>query len=286
MNYGTKLLQRLEKTTQTAEKPLVLIGIFDCISAAIATKNSLVEALFISGLGVTASRLGWPDIGFLTPEIVRDMLIQTRENHPTHHIIVDIDGGLGNQNVMTHVVKMMSTHGASAFTIEDQKDETKRCGHLGGKQVISLQHYQEKLDLALKNCGKACVIARTDAPNFDDALERVNMASTMGAPIVLVDGLDTIVKVKEIKNAANNAYVMINFIQGGKLPPISLSELKDSHVNIVNYSIPLLEPAMTTMANSLTELFDNDGSITDEATIGLKGYNELVHGVWQNFTSP
>lgn len=282
INHGKALLDRLNKI-KTNKKPLALIGIFDCLSSAIAANNPNVEALFLSGLGITASRLGWPDIGFLNPQMVRETLIQLRGNHPNHYIISDIDGGLGNKNTVISVVKMMDQYGASAFTIEDQKDETKKCGHFGDKEVIPIDEFKDRIKLALDHCGQSCVIARTDAPIFDQALERVSIAAELGAPIVLVDGLDKPEKIIKIKQVANNAYIMVNLIQGGKMAPISMTKLHKLGASIINFSIPLLEPAIYSMINALNELYKTNGVLPANPKIGLKGYNDIFHNIWQQY---
>ncbi len=279
-SHGHELASRL-----AAGRPLPAIGIFDMMSALVASRHPNTEALFLSGLGYTLSSLGWPDQGFLDGASVVDWVTRVRDNHPDKHLLVDIDGGLGNAHVLSRVVRSLERAGASAFTLEDQDDEAKRCGHLAGKKVVPLDVYSRKLEVALDYCGDTLVIARTDSTNFEDALQRVRRFVEIGAPIVLVDGLDEPQKLMRIKEAAGDAHVMVNLIAGGKMGPVTMSELYGYGASIVNFSTPLSDPALQAMEASLDQLYSADGRLPERPHFGLQRYVELVQDTWQQFLS-
>ena len=52
-------------------------------------------------------------------------------------IIADADAGFGGTTSVMKVAKMFIDAGVAGIHIEDQKAGVKKCGHLGGKVLIS-----------------------------------------------------------------------------------------------------------------------------------------------------
>jgi len=82
-------------------------------------------------------------------------------------IIADADTGHGGITSVLKITKMFIEMGTSGIHLEDQKHGSKRCGHLGGKVLVSTQEHIDRLvaarfqaDLMLN---PLVVIARTDA---------------------------------------------------------------------------------------------------------------------------
>jgi methylisocitrate lyase len=79
--------------------PIIAPGVYDCISA-LSVQKAGFPAAFVSGAAVTASVLGYPDVGLQTmPEILNQVRNMARcVDIP---LLVDIDTGYGNAlNVM------------------------------------------------------------------------------------------------------------------------------------------------------------------------------------------
>ncbi len=82
-------------------------------------------------------------------------------------IVADAEAGFGGPLNAFEIMKAMIEAGAAAVHFEDQLSSAKKCGHLGGKVVVSTREFIEKLvaaRLAADVMGvPTLLIARTDA---------------------------------------------------------------------------------------------------------------------------
>jgi isocitrate lyase len=82
-------------------------------------------------------------------------------------IVADAEAGFGGSLNAYELMKSMIEAGAAAVHFEDQLSSAKKCGHLGGKVVVPIREFIEKLTaarLAADVCGVPTIlIARTDA---------------------------------------------------------------------------------------------------------------------------
>ena len=78
---------------------------------------------------------------------------------PTTPVIADADTGFGGPANVARTVREYVRAGVAAMHIEDQV-QTKRCGHLMGKQVVSREEFLTRI--------RAAVIARDSIPGGSD----------------------------------------------------------------------------------------------------------------------
>jgi isocitrate lyase len=82
-------------------------------------------------------------------------------------IVADAEAGFGGSLNAYELMKSMIEAGAAGVHFEDQLSSAKKCGHLGGKVVVPIREFIEKLTaarLATDVCGVPTIlIARTDA---------------------------------------------------------------------------------------------------------------------------
>lgn len=82
-------------------------------------------------------------------------------------IIADGDAGFGGITSVMKLTKMFIEAGAGGIHIEDQKPGVKKCGHLGGKVLVSTRENVTRLQAArlqadIMGCDLV-IVARTDA---------------------------------------------------------------------------------------------------------------------------
>ena len=248
------------------------IGVYDVFSASIVAEY--YDGIFISGFGFAASYYGLPDIGFIAwPDIV-NFVQRVRTILPHHHIIVDIDDGYTDAEVACHVVHLLESVGASGVILEDQQ-RPRRCGHLDGKQIMELDSFLEKLQKVLATRKDLFVIARTDATDIDEIIRRVKAFAEVGADAILADGIKDLSILKKLRTVQSKP-LMFNQIAGGKSPPMSLPELENLGVSLVNYSTPCLFAAQAAIHDKMQLLQKQNGLLRKER-IGVQECNDFLH---------
>ena len=73
---------------------------------------------------------GTPKVDYLTP------------------IIADADAGFGGITSVMKLTKLFIESGSAGIHIEDQKPGAKKCGHLGGKVLVSVREAATRLHAA------------------------------------------------------------------------------------------------------------------------------------------
>lgn len=172
--------------------PVMIGQAFDCISAAVMAEAGYAS-ISVSGAGVSASRLGLPDLGLVT---LPDMVEATRRIHAliNRPLVVDIDTGFGGPLNTARTIEEMIHAGAAAVHIEDQV-AMKRCGQMSGIKVLPTEDYLQKVRAAVAARGGSdlVLIARVDAAadtGIDDAIDRGKRALEAGADLTQFEGLD------------------------------------------------------------------------------------------------
>jgi methylisocitrate lyase len=150
--------------------------------------------------------------------------------------------------------------GVAGFHIEDQI-LNKRCGHLAGKRVVSLEEYLARIRAAKftkDRLGSDIVlIARTDAlqqHGYDECIRRLKAARDIGADVGLLEGFTS----KELARQAVQDLapwpLLLNMVENGAGPVITTAEAKEMGFRIMIFSFACLAPAYLGIKNALERL--------------------------------
>ncbi|MGB7099436.1 MAG: oxaloacetate decarboxylase [Xanthobacteraceae bacterium] len=220
----TSLLARLHR-----QPILVAPGTYDSLTALIAERAGF-ETLYISGAGISHSRLGRPDIGLVSMSEVVQTVALIRDRVATH-LVVDADNGYGNALNVERTVRLLERAGANAIQLEDQ-NFPKRCGHLDNKSLISAQEMVGKVKAAVDTRASkdTVIIARTDAvavEGFDRAMARAALYREAGADMLFVEAPRQREELARIAALLGKSVpLMVNMVEGGKTPVLPASELE------------------------------------------------------------
>jgi len=129
--------------------------------------------------------------------------------------------------------------GASAIQLEDQQFP-KRCGHLSGKELVSMQEMSEKIRAALnsRQSGEFLIIARTDALTvfgLDEALRRGHQYLDEGADVLFVEAPTNEQELETIGKEFTSTPLMANMVEGGITPIVTAEELEEMGYDLVIY---------------------------------------------------
>lgn len=218
-----------------AERPLQIAGAINAYAALLAQRAGF-RALYLSGAGVANHSYGLPDIGRteLSDVLIDVSRITRRVELP---LLVDIDTGWDDP--MT-AVREIARAGAAAVHIEDQVP-AKLCGHLPGKQLVSVDEMIARVKAAV--AGKPdrdfVVMARTDAAANEGtsaAIARAQAYVAAGADMIFAEALLTLDDYKKFATALT-VPVLANLTEFGKTPLFTLEELRSTGIAMVLYPL-------------------------------------------------
>lgn len=237
------------------ERGVVMVpGAFNALVAR-AVAQAGFEACYISG-GATANVAGYPDIGLIT---LTEMTRTIREIADASKlpVIVDADTGYGEVECCVRTVVEYERAGAAALHVEDQVFP-KRCGHLDGKDLVSMQAMAEKVAAMARYrlSRDFVIIARTDARHvagFEDAVRRANAYRDAGADMIFPEGLQTEDEFKRFAKESPGP-LLANMTEFGKTPDIPAARFQELGYQVVIYPLSMMRLAMGHVARGLRAL--------------------------------
>ncbi len=224
-------------------RALVVPGCYDALSAKVIESCGF-EAVQISGYGLAASWLGKPDVGLVQMKDILDLTwnIVQAVNIP---VMADLDTGGGNAINTAHNIERVILMGAAGANLEDQVFP-KRCGHMAGKEVISVEEMEGKVRAAANIRNQLdphfVINARTDVyalEGLSAAIERCNRYLDAGADLVFIDGIRTRTDIEEAVSKIHGplSINLMDAVTGMKTELIPIPELKE--LGVARVSIPV-----------------------------------------------
>ena len=267
-------------------RPLVSPGVYDGYSARLVEAMGFKTAA-TTGSGLSNTRLGQPDIGILS-------LLENVDacRHLARSVSIpltaDADTGYGNAVTVYHTVQYFEEAGVVGINLEDQV-MPKRCGHMRGKEVVSVAEMCKKIEAATRARRDADFVinARTDSiatHGIDEAVRRAKAYAAAGADMIYPDAIRGEDDIRRVVEAVPGTPVQINMGFGVRSRPTSplipLRRLKELGVARVSAPRMLTAAALSGMRKALevmrTSMETGEAYDRPDLLVGIEDITDLM----------
>lgn len=244
------------RTLLAQDRFLMAAGAYDVISARLVEEAGF-PLVYYSG-GVSAGALGFPDFGLRT---LTEMVLQLEGvcRAVSVPVIADAEAGFGSVLNTVRMVLDFERIGVAGLHIEDQ-DSPRRCGHLGGKVLVSAAEHAAKIRAATENRTNpdTVIIARIDAiavNGLDDAMYRADAYLDAGADMLFFEAFESVKQMEKVcAHFASKTALVVNMVEGGKTPFLPARDLEDLGFNLAIYPVASVLAASYQMRKALRTL--------------------------------
>uniref|UniRef100_A0A7S0T8F5 Methylisocitrate lyase n=1 Tax=Pseudo-nitzschia delicatissima TaxID=44447 RepID=A0A7S0T8F5_9STRA len=332
--YPSDCLKDMLSEARSQQKSIQMIGVHDALSAQIfqqqhglkilqqqqnskSLSSSLPSlspmALFVSGFGVSAARLGKPDMSILTRYEQEDTarnIIQSVSSSSTFDpppVIVDGDTGFGGTANVRETIRRMAAIKAAAITIEDQVFP-KKCTYIAGSgiNIVSRKDATDRVKTALAakqeaeeaDGNRISIIARTDcrmALGLDEAIERCLAFQKLGADIVYAENLqskDEYLALRKAMSGGGDVRDLSSMATSDVAPMMlaqfqignddqrlySVDEVSSMGYEMILYGVAGLQATVSALQSVAAEVFNDDcgGIVTSTPLSSLDQIKDVV----------
>lgn len=175
-------------------------------------------------------------------------------------LIADADTGYGGPNMVARTVARYHRAGVAALHIEDQI-QTKRCGHLGGKEVVDRETFVQRIKAAYQSRVRIgsdiVIIARTDAlqtHDYVEAIGRLKMAIAAGADVAFFEGITSREQARQVCQDLAPAPVLLNMVEHGATPSFTPTEAQELGFRIIIFPFAAIFPAYQAIREAFIRL--------------------------------
>ena len=235
-------MEEMRKTTRLRkllEEPgiVAMPCSYDSLTAKLIERTGY-KIVGVTGAGLCAAILGVHDVGLMT---MTEVLNQTKNivNATNLPVICDCDNGYGGPINIMRTVREFEEAGVAGFWIEDQVSP-KRCGHFEGKKIVSREEMIVRIEAAVeaRRDSDLVIIARTDARavlGLDEAISRAKDYVKAGADMIFIEAPRSRDELRKIASSIE-APQMVNLVEGGKTPLVTIKELEEMGFKIASFS--------------------------------------------------
>ena len=261
-----------------AKNGLVVPGAYDGVSARLVERAGF-PAVYMTGYGTSASRLGLPDLGYAG---LAEMADHARNLAAAVEIplIADADTGYGGPLNVIRTMREFERAGVSAVQLEDQ-EWPKKCGHEPGRKVASSKEMEQRIKAAAdaRVDADVMIVARTDAialEGYEAALERAARYREAGADVLFVEAPRDDKQVERVARAFDTP-LLYNYAPGGRSPLLPFARLRELGFAIILLPVDTLLVGVRAIAEFLAEVRKRDDvlSLTDRY-MHFSDFNRLI----------
>ena len=274
MERATTRLRRLLEGPELVVAP----GAHDALTARIIESCGF-DAVYMSGFGVSGSRLGMPDLGLLTMSEMVDQAanIAACVSLP---VIADADTGYGGLLNIERTVRKYEQAGVAAIHIEDQP-VLKRCGIIAKLKFVSLEEQLDRIRTALeaRTDPDFIIVGRTDILSTGDMAEAVRRGQAMaeaGADMIFIEFLRSEEQIRTVA-AEVNAPLMIDVFEVEGMCYLPGEQLREMGYRLQICPVSALLSACAAIRRTMQILKADGSTIAAQAEMeSLENYEELL----------
>ncbi|KIW80846.1 hypothetical protein Z517_03869 [Fonsecaea pedrosoi CBS 271.37] len=273
-SQGMPAAHKLRKLLQE-DKTIFCPGVYDGITARLALKEDF-DALYMTGAGTAASRLGEPDLGLATMNDMVENAGMIASLDRSVPVIADADTGYGGPLMVARTVRAYISAGVAGMHLEDQV-QNKRCGHLANKELVDEETYLTRIRAAVlardemrKVSGGSAdivLIARTDSIQslgYAAAVSRLRNAVLAGADVAFPEGMTTMEQCSRVCKDLAPTPVLLNMVAGSITPHLSVQEANKLGFKIVIFPSVALDSVTEMVGEAMRELKKNQRPVASD----------------------
>lgn len=239
-------MRRTTRLRELLQGPGIVMtpGAHDAFTAKLIEQAGF-SACYMTGAGTVAALLGLPDVGLIT---LTEMVMNARyiARAVSIPVISDADNGYGNAINVMRTVREYEAAGVAGIHIEDQIFP-KKCGHMDGKALVSLDEMVGKIRAAreAREDPDFVIIARTDSravEGIESAIRRANAYAEAGADVIFPEAPQSREELARFAREIQ-APLLANMTEFGKSPLVPAAELERLGYRIVLYPASALRVA-------------------------------------------
>ncbi len=272
-------LQAAETLDALLQQPgaIVVPGAYDALSARIAARAG-ARVVYMTGFGVAGASFGVPDIGIVGAAEMSERVRAIASAISPVPLIADGDNGHGGPANVARLVRAYEQAGAQCIQLEDQVSP-KRCGHMDGKEIVSLADAVAKIRAAAaaRTTPRFKIMARTDAiatDGVDEALRRADAFLEAGADILFVEAPRSEAELVRIAKTFSRVPLVANMVEDGKTPPLSVAALEEIGYRIVLCPVTAILSIAARLEAVYAALLRGEADTGERVT--FFHYNEIV----------
>lgn len=274
-------MKQTTSLSQLLSQPGLIIapGAYDALSAKLAAQAG-ASAVYMTGFGLAGSHLGLPDIGLMSASEMVDRVRAMSAATGGTPLIADGDNGHGGPLNAARLARAYEQAGAQCIQIEDQVSP-KRCGHMEGKEVVSMADAAQKIVAAAdaRSSKDFKIMARTDARathDLDEALRRGEAFLKAGADILFIEAPRDLKEMEKVCTTFKGVPLLANMVEDGKTPMLDAKELEEIGFKIAIYPVSALLAVTKRLQEVYATLLRGEGLAANEPRVTFQQYNELV----------
>jgi 2-methylisocitrate lyase-like PEP mutase family enzyme len=253
---------------------IIAPGVAEAMSARVV-KSLGFNAIYMTGSGSSAIRLGMPDMGLMTSVEMVDNAQRIAEASGLP-LIADADEGFGGPLNVRRTVRAYERAGVAGVHLEDQQ-LPKRCGHLAGKTLIPEKDMCAKIRAACdaRTDADFFLIARTDAVSvegLDRALERALKYEEAGADMIFIEAPSSVADAARITKTLKGPALYCQAAVGST-PLLTAAEIEKLGFKLAIYPNYVVLAMLTASTSLLKELKDT-GSVA-QSLKGMASFAQL-----------